>query len=141
MDGVIVHTNPFHKEAIHRFCADHGLSVTEDFLQKNVYGRTNKEWIPEVFGRALDADELAQYADEKESLFRELFGPHLEEVKGLTAFIDHLKSDGIKLAVATSAPGESADFILQGLGIADRFDTALNSSHVDKGKPHPEMMM
>ena len=141
MDGVIVHTNPFHKEAIQRFCADHGLSASEDFLRKHVYGRTNKEWIPEVFGRALSSKELAQYADEKESLFRELFLPHLSEVAGFTEFIDRLISQNINLAVATSAPCENAEFILRGLGIYDRFDAVLDSSHVDNGKPDPEVYL
>ena len=139
MDGVIVHSNPAHKIAIHQFCKNHDQEVTEEFLQRNVYGRTNKEWIPEVFGRALEPEELNAYADEKEALFREIFKSDLAPVQGYIPFIDRLKSAGIKMAVATSAPGENAEFILNGLHIKDRFDAVLSSAHVDKGKPNPEV--
>jgi HAD superfamily hydrolase (TIGR01509 family) len=141
MDGVIVHSNPAHKVAIVLFCKNHGKEVTEQFLQEKVYGRTNKEWIPEIFGQGLSDEALLAYADEKEAIFREIFKDQLVPVQGFIPFIDRLKVGGVKMAVATSAPSENADFILEGLAIKDRFEALLNSSHVDKGKPNPEVYL
>ena len=53
MDGVIVDTNPFHKKALIAFCKAHGYDLTEAQLIEKIYGRTNKDWIPNLFSEPL----------------------------------------------------------------------------------------
>lgn len=138
MDGVIVHSNPAHKQAIQDFCKKYNQDVSHDFLHNRLYGRTNKEWIPELFGD-IDADRLKALANEKEQMFRDMFDPEEHIVPGLMTFLDQLRSGNIPIAVATSAPRENADFILSRLSIEPYFKFVLDSSHVDKGKPDPEV--
>lgn len=138
MDGVIVHSNPAHKEAIQIFCEKYNQDVSETFLQNRLYGRTNKEWIPELFGD-ISPKKLKALADEKEQLFRDMFSPEDNIVEGIHAFLEELKKNKISMAVATSAPRENADYILSRLSIEDYFDTVLDSSHVKTGKPDPEV--
>ncbi len=57
MDGVIVDTNPYHKIALRQFAEKYGYSLSEEELIKKIYGRTNKEWIPNLFERTLSAEE------------------------------------------------------------------------------------
>lgn len=140
MDGVIVHSNPAHKKAIQIFCEKHGQNVSQDFLETRLYGRTNKEWIPELFGD-ISPDILKKLADEKEQLFRDLFTPEDHVVEGIHTFLEELSSKDIPMAVATSAPGENADYILSRLSIKEHFDTVLDSSDVSKGKPDPEVYL
>lgn len=140
MDGVIVHSNPTHKKAIQIFCKNHNQDVSQSFLENRLYGRTNKEWIPELFGSISD-DRLKELADEKEQMFRDMFTPEDNIVEGLQDFLDTLKENNIPMAVATSAPGENADFILSHLSIQDYFDVVLDSSHVTTGKPDPEVYL
>ena len=137
MDGVIVHSNPAHKKAIQQFCDKYDQHITEDFLENRLYGRTNKEWIPEVFG-AISEERLKKLADEKEQMFRDMFTPEDSIVPGIISFLQHLKEKEIKMAVATSAPVENADYILNRLSIYEYFDAVLDASHVTKGKPDPE---
>lgn len=138
MDGVIVDSNPAHKEAIQIFCKKYNQDVSEQFLQNRLYGRTNKEWIPELFGD-ISSDKLKELADEKEQLFRDMFDPEQHIVRGIRSFLEELKTNDIPLAVATSAPRENADYILSRLSIEDYFTAILDSSHVTKGKPDPEV--
>ena len=138
MDGVLVHSNPVHKETIDIFCRKHGCDVSEEFLRGNVYGVTNKEWIPKVFGH-LSRQQVKELGDEKEALFREMFDPVANQVQGAVDFIKHVASHSVKMAVATSAPGENAEYILNKLGVAGYFEVVLDSSNVDKGKPDPEI--
>lgn len=138
MDGVLVDSNPVHKEAIKIFCKKHQLEVSDEFLKERVYGRTNKEWIPEVFGDI--SDELSKkLADEKEKMFRGMFDPKSSVLPGLIEFLEKLDLLGIKCVVATSAPKENADFILSELDIEKYFSAVLDSSDVDRGKPDPEV--
>ncbi len=138
MDGVIVHSNPVHKETIKDFCKKHNQQVTDSFLEERVWGRTNKEWIPEVFGK-ITIEQSERLGDEKEQMFRDRFDPKSSAIPGITEFLDKLKNRDVATAVATSAPGENAEFILSELGIKDYFSAILDSSDVDKGKPEPQV--
>lgn len=138
MDGVIVHSNPAHKEAIQIFCRKFKIDISDQILENKVYGRTNKEWIPELFGD-ISVERMQKLADEKEQLFRDIFAPEEHVVKGIHTFLETLKSYEIPMAVATSAPGENAEYILSRLSISDYFSIVLDSSHVTTGKPDPEV--
>lgn len=140
MDGVIVHSNPVHKKAIEIFCEKYDKDVSDSVLEQKIFGRTNKEWIPELFGD-ISTEEIEELAAAKEQLFREMFSPPENVVKGLHSFLENLKSNNIPAAVATSAPVENADFILSSLSIRDYFKAVLDSSHVDAGKPDPDIYL
>lgn len=137
MDGVIVHSNPAHKTTINEFCKKYGLEVSDKELREKVYGRTNQDWIPAVFGD-ISQERITELGDEKEQMFRDVFDPKEHVVAGFLDFLDLLKEEGIKMVVATSAPAENAVHILEVLNITDYFDAVLNSSHVTKSKPDPE---
>ncbi len=140
MDGVIAHTNPHHKSVIKDFCKKYDIDVTDEFLEQKVYGRTNKEWIPEVFGH-IEESRIESLADEKESLFREQYKSDLKPVNGLLPFLEAMKAENVPMVVGTSAPYENADFILSGLEIQGYFAAILSSADVTVGKPHPEIYL
>ena len=54
MDGVIVNSNPVHKIALREFCERYGHFLTEDELKNKIYGRANKDWLPELFNKNFD---------------------------------------------------------------------------------------
>ena len=139
MDGVIVDTNPVHKIALKQFAEKYGYHLDEGGLVKKIYGRTNKEWIPNLFGRVLSADELSQYGEEKEQLFRDLYEKDIKEVKGLTDFLKKAEALEVKMAIGTSAPRSNVDFVLKHTGIEKFFSVMLDESHVTHGKPNPEI--
>jgi beta-phosphoglucomutase len=140
MDGVIVDSNPAHKIALKQFCKKHGHNLTEEQLKERIYGRTNKDWIPAVFG-PLPAEKVKAYADEKEALFREIYKPTIVPVSGLKEFLADLKSNNLDRAIATSAPRENVDFTLEMTGVGQFFETILDESFVSKGKPDPEIYL
>lgn len=138
MDGVIVDSNPVHRESIRVFCQEYGIRVSDDFLRKSVYGRTNSEWIPELFPEATDSD-VKQLSDEKEAIFRKLFDPNQHVVKGLVNLIEELRQQEVPIGVATSAPVDNETYILKSLGIRQKFSTILHSAHVERSKPAPDI--
>lgn len=140
MDGVIVDTNPYHKIAIQQFCAKYDRPLDETTLQKKIYGRTNRDWITNLFG-ALTEQQLQAYTDEKEQLFRTLYEPHIKPVTGLVNFLDLLVTSSIPCAIATSAPLENVDFVLSKTGLRKYFDTILYDKMVTHGKPNPEIYL
>jgi len=138
MDGVIVDSNPFHKIALHQFCRQHGHALTEQQLREKIYGRTNKEWLANLFGPLPEARWRA-YADEKEALYRELYKHEVKAVNGLPAFLEAMKKQGVPMAIGTSAPKGNVDFTLGNTGLAAYFPIVLDDSAITHGKPHPEI--
>lgn len=141
MDGVIVDSNPTHTIALRKFFEQHGYNLTDEELKTGVYGRSNKDWLPELFGDSLTTEEYKKLADEKEALFRELFTLIIKPLKGLIYFLDVLVDNKITRAIATSAPTANVDFVLEKTGIKKYFDVILDESDIKKGKPDPEIYL
>lgn len=141
MDGVIVHTNPYHKKAFKIFLDKHNVSLTDEELKDHVYGRTNAEIFPYIFKEEYTEEKGEKWANEKEALFRELYKDEVKPVNGLMNFLEELKQEGIKAAIGTSAPKENLDFIMDSLELRPYFDAFLHSADVTEGKPNPEIYL
>lgn len=140
MDGVIVDSNPYHKIALKEFCSRHGHELTDEQLLKRIYGRTNREWITDLLGK-LPEDQLAEYTEEKEALYRKLFNEDIKPLKGLVKFLDLLDEHNILRAIGTSAPRSNVDFTLVKTNTVKYFPTILNDTFVTHSKPHPEIYL
>jgi beta-phosphoglucomutase len=140
MDGVIVDSNPYHKIALKDFCSSHGYELSDEQLLKRIYGRTNRDWLTELFGK-LPEDQLAEYAEEKESLYRKLLNYDIKPVKGLIKFLDLLDAHKILRAIGTSAPRTNVDFTLTKTNTVKYFPTILNDTFVTHSKPNPEIYL
>jgi beta-phosphoglucomutase len=140
MDGVLVDSNPYHKIALNQFCAKHGYHLTDTDLLNKVYGRTNKEWLTNLFGKLSEA-KLNEYAEEKEALYRALFEKDIKPVKGLISFLDRLDKYNIARAIGTSAPQSNVDFTLSKTHSEKYFSTILKDADIEHSKPHPEIYL
>lgn len=141
MDGVIVHTNPYHKKAFKIFLDKHNVSLTDEELKEHVYGRINAEIFPYIFKGDYTPEKGEEWADEKEAIFRDLYKKDVKPIQGLIHFLEELKKEGIKSAVGTSAPVENLDFIIDSLNLRHYFDAFLHSADVTEGKPNPEIYL
>jgi HAD superfamily hydrolase (TIGR01509 family) len=141
MDGVLVDSNPYHKKALKQFAKDHGFELDENAMREKIYGRQNRDWIPNLFGREFTANEIDVYAEEKELLFQRLFDKSVAPVHGLIPFLEELRSNSIPRAIATSAPRMNVDFVFRKTNIGDFFGLVLDDSHIKRGKPDPEIYL
>jgi HAD superfamily hydrolase (TIGR01509 family) len=139
MDGVIVDSNPTHKIALKQFCQAHGYHLSENDLREKIYGRTNRDWLLNLFGD-LDEGTIKRYAEEKEALFRSLY-KDIQPVKGLISFLMALDVLQISRAIATSAPRANVDFTLEKTHTGKYFSTILDDSFVTEGKPNPQIYL
>lgn len=140
MDGVIIDSNPYHKISLRQFCEKYGFHLSDEELIKKVYGRTNKEWIANLFGN-LSKEELSHYGEEKETLFREVFKNDIRALEGLPEFLENLKQNNIPIAIGTSAPRSNVDFVLAHTNLGEYFSVILDEADVEHGKPNPEIYL
>jgi len=137
MDGVICHTNPYHSKAFRAFFAKRNMYPAEAEFAEHMYGKNNSYIFSHFMGRSVTGEELQQFENEKEGLFREIYKPHIEAIHGFVAFAEQLLEQGYKLGVATSAPRANMDLIIDSLGIRHVFDSMLGSEDVSRHKPDP----
>ncbi|MDB5241990.1 MAG: HAD-superfamily hydrolase, partial [Spirosoma sp.] len=140
MDGVIVDTNPHHRMAWREYYQRYGKTLTDEDFLTYISGKHNTDIVAHLFaGQTLTPNEVLTLGNEKEALFRELYQPHVVAVPGLVDFLKALKTAGILTAVATSAPVENLNFVIDALELRPYFDALLNESMVSRPKPDPEI--
>jgi beta-phosphoglucomutase len=140
MDGVLVDTNPYHKISLKQFCTRHGYELNEEDLNNKIYGRTNNEWIRNLFG-SLPKERILELGEEKEALFRSIYKDVIEPLAGLEELLKRLTQASIPIAIGTSAPRSNVDFVLESTRLKKYFNIILDQSHVEHGKPDPEIYL
>jgi HAD superfamily hydrolase (TIGR01509 family) len=140
MDGTLVDNMHFHHQAWKEFLAMHDISISdEEFHRKNV--GTIKEVIPKFMPHVQEPDLIMELGMQKESVYRTLYGPHIQPLGGLKAFLDQVYTAGIPIALATAADAKNIEFTLEGLSMAHYFQAIAGSEDVEKGKPSPDVYL
>lgn len=140
MDGVVVNNHYYHCLSWIEFSKRYGYTVTEEDVI-SWFGSKNDEILTSLFGRKLKSIEILQLGNEKELIYRELYSDHVEEVPGLTSFLDDIPGNQAITGLATSAPSQNVEFILQLTGLQGRFQVITDAEKVRNGKPDPEIFL
>jgi beta-phosphoglucomutase len=140
MDGTLTPNMHLHAQAFDIFMQKYGIPQPSTEVAVSLSGKRNSEIFPVLFGRDLDSAELAQYADEKEELYRTLMD-QVHPVTGLDAFLHQLDQHGIRSAIATSAPHGNVGPTLARLQRPDYFAAITLGAEVANGKPAPDIFI
>ncbi len=141
LDGTLVDNMRVHLGAWKTVFAELGVTVDEARMHRDFSGRKNEEIIPAVLGRRVGAAELDAIALRKETLYRELYRPHVSLAPGAAALIERLRASGVKVAIASAAPPDNRSFILNALGIEPWFDAIVGAEEAARGKPAPDLFL
>jgi beta-phosphoglucomutase len=141
MNGVVVDDMSFHERAWAALAARHGRSLTTEEFRREMSGRRSRENVVHVFGEGLSDAQLEAYRAEKERAYRESFRAHLAPLAGLVSLLEAARAAGWRIALATSAPKENIDFVLDGLDLRRRFDAVVGEADVKRTKPDPEIFL
>jgi beta-phosphoglucomutase len=140
MDGTLVDNMDYHQEAWLRFLKSYGIYISVEEFKKKNYGIID-EIVPRFFPEKPDKEIIHRLGQEKEELYREIYGSHIKPIDGLLPFLKKLKEHQIKIGLATAADKKNIDFTLEGLGVTDFFTTVTGAEEVKKGKPDPEVFL
>ena len=118
-----------------------GRPITRDqFLA--TFGLRNDEILPRWLGAGSTLEDIAKISLEKESLYRKLLrdggvGP----LPGAAEWLRRLHSEGWRQAIASSAPRENVDVVLEVLGLGSFFQAVVSAEDVTAGKPDPQVFL
>jgi beta-phosphoglucomutase len=141
MDGTMIDNMSFHKKAWDAFCEKYGLELTEEEFKEKISGHKNDKVFDLLFNKKCTPEEIADYTQEKEALYRKLYEPEIHEISGLSATLAACKEFGIPVAVATTAPRANREFGFKKLNLPIEFTAILGDEDSKKGKPDPEIYL
>lgn len=141
LDGTLVDNNEFHLKSWMKYIAGLGRVISEEEYNANINGRTNHDAAEYIYGRKLTKEEGAFFALEKEAVYREMYAPHIQPVPGLLEILERLQQKEIAMAIATSGIQPNIDFLFEHIPIKKFFSVIVNSAHISKGKPDPEIYL
>ena len=143
LDGVICSTDEYHFQAWKALAERLGIPFDRERnnLLRGVSRMRSLEIILEKGDKTYTDEEKAAFAEEKNTLYRQLLGQMSaadlsDEVKiTLTA----LRGAGVRLAVGSSS--KNTPFILERIGLDGFFDAVADGSCITHSKPHPEVFL
>lgn len=143
LDGVICFTDHYHYQAWKQLADNHGWQFDEQINHQlrgvprleslNIILKHNDVELPETQKQAL--------TDWKNDAYKALLSQVGEDdlYPDVVALIDRLKRREIKLAVGSAS--KNAEFVLNKLGILDKFDAVMTGNDVINSKPDPEIFL
>lgn len=141
LDGTILDNNPYHLESWKEYLKQIGREMTDEEFNEKLNGRTNRDVVRYLYGDDLSEEEIWQHTNEKESLYRQMYKPHITAVPGLVEMLDILFKHNIPMAIATSGIKVNIDFMFDNVPIRKYFKAVVDSSCITQGKPHPEIFL
>lgn len=141
LDGTLLDNNPYHLTSWLEYLKEKNIHITREEYDRHMNGRTNKDAIEYVFNRKMNESELRKIIEEKEAVYRQIYGSHIRPIDGLLSFLELLAHSGIKMGIATSGIQPNIDFMFAHIPIRNYFSAVVNSSHIKKGKPDPEIFI
>jgi beta-phosphoglucomutase len=141
MDGVLVHSTDMHTRAWEAYLAPFGIDG--DWIHHNMLGKRNDQIVTVVFGSGLSREEVFEHGAAKERLYRQMMGPVLEEhlVEGAREMVRAAAARGIPCGLTTNAEPLNVEFVLQGAGLTNCFQTKVDGQQVERAKPDPEIYL
>ncbi|WBX70596.1 HAD family hydrolase [Tenacibaculum retecalamus] len=143
MDGVIVDTEPLHKQAYFLMFKKVGIKVSQE--QYNAYtGQSTIDICNDLvvkFKLSLAATELVAY---KRAFFKELFFSEDNDLQLLDGVLDLIKdyyTNGVTLVLASSASMATINNVFNKFDLNQYFKGKISGADLKASKPHPEIFI
>jgi beta-phosphoglucomutase len=140
VDGVLTDSYLPHFRSWVRMFGEQGIEFTEDAFRRT-FGRTNRDILTTLYPGQLSDEQLRDWGERKEQLYRDVISHEFEPMPGAIELIDGLHAAGFKLAVGSSGPPENIRLTLEKMGRADKIDAAVTGADVTRGKPDPQVFL
>jgi HAD superfamily hydrolase (TIGR01509 family) len=139
MDGVLADTTPLHFATWEQILHEEGIAFDRQQFQK-IYGLKNHDLIPFLAGKPMESHSIERIASRKELAFRQRLPGNLLPLPGVVDWLMRFQSWGCKQAVASSAPPENVEALVNELGIRTYFDSLVTPGELP-GKPDPAVFL
>lgn len=146
MDGVIIDSEPVHREVERQFFSEHAIPVTPD-EHMGYLGMTSRGTFQSVASRhpeewkasGLTVEGAVEV--EQQRYWEALTAGRVPFVPGASELIRRLGGDGLLVAVASSAPRRQIHHVLERGELIEYVTCVRGAEDVTRGKPDPEIYL
>tara|TARA_R110001606_G_scaffold301131_2_gene448825 strand:- start:311 stop:973 length:663 start_codon:yes stop_codon:yes gene_type:complete len=139
MDGLLIDSEPFWKQAEYDVFSSVGVEVTTD-LATLTAAMTTREvtefWYAKQPWQNASLEEVENRVVERVKYLIETQG---QAMHGVHDLLDSLQQAKVKIGLATNSPKDIIPSVLQRLNIADYFMAYSSADEVSQGKPAPDV--
>jgi HAD superfamily hydrolase (TIGR01509 family) len=139
MDGVLADTSPLHFATWEQVLTSLGIPFDRQKFHY-IYGLKNHDLLPYLAGKPMDPHWIEQVAAQKELAFRQALSGQILPLPGVVNWLARFQSLGVKQAVASSAPPENVEALVDELGIRKYFAALVTPGNLP-GKPDPAVFL
>ena len=135
-DGTLVDTFMANFLAYHEVFKNYGYLLTKE-QYRACYGLRFDAFCDKM---NIPHDIRNGMTELKKNIYPSYF-KYIELNQSLMMFIRHMKSNGVRTCIASTAASANLYNVLNYFGIGDNFDIVITGEHVSKGKPNPEVYL
>jgi HAD superfamily hydrolase (TIGR01509 family) len=139
MDGVLADTSQLHFETWEHILVEQGIPFDRQKFHL-IYGLKNRDLLPYLTDRPMEPEWVEWIADQKEQAFRQALHGHLFPLPGVVQWLQQFNALGYRQAVASSAPPENVEVLVDELDIRTYFDALVTPGDLP-GKPDPAVFL
>lgn len=139
MDGVLVDTAELHYITWKSALADHGIPMSRSDFD-HTFGMNNGQVLTYLLGEPPVKTLLDEISNKKEQQFRRLVREQAELHSGVIKLLSRLNQAGYRQAIASSAPQENIDTVLEKFNL-DQYFQATAAGHNLPSKPDPGVFL
>lgn len=139
IDGTLLDSNLAHAQAWEETFKEFGHEVPLEKI-KRLIGMGGDKLLPEAVSLEKDSPQGKEMSERRTALFKEKFLPKLRPTPGARDLVSWLKSEGVKLVIATSANKDELDSLLKAANVAEFFEEKTTSSDAKNSKPDPDII-
>jgi beta-phosphoglucomutase len=141
LDGTLVDSAEHHWIAWRDVMAREGHPVTVGAFTSS-FGHRNDAILRGLLGQDLPDDEVERIGGAKEALYRRYVKERgVEPLPGALRWIERLRKEGWRQAIASSAPAANIEAALSAIGTAALFEALVSADEVGAGKPDPAVFL
>lgn len=137
MDGVLIDSEPLHKQAKIEAFGQFGIVLPES-VYDSYKGRPDMTIVQEIVATCGGTSEQAEEILRLKYRLFEAREHEMQPIPGAMDFL-HWARTRFRLALATSATARNRAKILATLGVSDWFEAVVDNSRLQRPKPDPEV--
>lgn len=138
LDGVLVDSGELHYQAFVAVLGELNITLSRETFQRT-FGMNNASIFRLLLGSP-SSEEIERLSERKETLFRSLLPGRIQALPGVRQWLERFNTQGIPMAVASSAPAENIDLILAELAVRPFFRAIVSAANMP-GKPDPTVFL
>ena len=141
LDGTLVDSEENHWQAWRDTMKSYGREITQAQFW-STFGWRNDAILASWLGPETTPDQVNQIGHAKEALFRQIVQTNgIEPLPGALEWVRRLSQASWRQAIASSAPRENVEAVLEALHLRESFQAVVTAEDVRQGKPEPEVFL